>query len=83
MPPLWMASSIPARAVVDTERIELLMNKKDAIKTSLNSEIIWHKKHPGGSACGESFENGFICGLKQARRILRKILKNAREMKKG
>lgn len=38
----------------------------------LNKEILWHRKNPGGSACGESFENGFICGLKQARSLARK-----------
>jgi hypothetical protein len=42
---------------------------------ALNAEVLWHQKHPGVSCCGSQFENGFICGLKQARRLVRKMLK--------
>lgn len=46
----------------------------DALVKALNTEILWHQKNRGGSGCGASFENGFICGLKQARRLARKAM---------
>jgi hypothetical protein len=44
---------------------------------AMNADILWHRKNPGGSGCGDSFESGFICGLKQARRLARKVLNSS------
>lgn len=49
-----------------------LLRKQDISKV-ISQEITWHRKHPGGSGCGESFENGFIVGLQQARRLIRQM----------
>jgi hypothetical protein len=53
-----------------------------ALVKVLNAEILWHQKNPGGSCCGPSFESGFICGLKQARRLVRKALKAQKKRKR-
>lgn len=38
----------------------------------LRREMNWHRNHPGGSGCSESYERGFIVGLKQAQSLVRK-----------
>lgn len=46
-----------------------------ALVDILNQEITWHRNNRGGSGCSPAFEGGFITGLVQARRLLRKALK--------
>lgn len=41
----------------------------------LNQDIKWHRQHPGGSGCGRPFEGGFITGLEQAKRLIRRAFK--------
>lgn len=49
---------------------------ENSIRRVLTEEIKWHRDHPDGSCCGESFENGFISGLSQAKRLVFKILRD-------
>lgn len=39
----------------------------------LSKDRVWHRKNPGVSHCGPSFEGGFITGLAQAQRLVRRI----------
>lgn len=43
------------------------------VKQLLTTDKKWHRDNPGTSGCGESFENGFITGLAQAQRLVRKV----------
>jgi hypothetical protein len=48
-----------------------------AIRSLLNQEIKWHCEHRGGSGSSVVQERGFIAGLKQARYVVCRALKDA------
>ena len=45
------------------------------LNSILQQDIKWHRKNPGTSACGSAFESGFITGLVQAKRLIRRAFK--------
>jgi hypothetical protein len=46
------------------------MTLATAIKRTINREIEWCRKYRGVSGKGPKFEQGFIAGLKQAKRFV-------------
>lgn len=57
------------------------MAVRKQILSLIAQDVKWHRENPGASACGKSFENGFIVGLQQAARLVRKALPIARKRK--
>jgi len=62
-----------ASTAVKRKKKPVFLRKQDVVDV-LNQEITWHRRNRGGSGCNESYENGFITGLHQARYLIRKLL---------